>query len=143
VVIRDDNYNYKNLSGYLISGFAKYNYCHTGYLLNLNPTIYSLESGTIDLSIPFTGTLSLPVTKVPYGTSYTSIQQVYDMLIGYGAYLKSQGFIFDEFNTDLNEIIDWKFTGKEFLYWSSQNWADGNLITLSPFAAYLKYFSLA
>ena len=50
-----------------------------------------------------------------------------------------KGFIFDEFNVDLNEILNWKFTGKEFLYWTTQNWADGNLITLSPFANYLKY----
>jgi len=79
------------------------------------------------------------VTKISYGTSYSSIQEIYDILIGYGAYLESQGFIFDEFNTDLNEIVDWKYTGKEFLYWTTQNWADGNLITLSPFADYLKY----
>lgn len=79
------------------------------------------------------------VTKISYGSSYSSVQEIYDILIGYGAYLESQGFIFDEFNPDLNEIMDWKYTGKEFLYWSTQNWADGNLITLSPFADYLKY----
>jgi len=134
-------------------------YYKPGQLVRYNGTFYRVKVGhtaqsTFNLalfyplpSLPVTGgaTVQLPsrfettVTKVPYGTSYTSVQQVYDMLLGYGAYLKSQGFIFDEFNTDLNEIIDWKFTGKEFLYWSTQNWADGNLITLSPFADYLKY----
>jgi hypothetical protein len=67
------------------------------------------------------------------------VQEVYDVILGYGAYLETQGFIFDEYNTDLNEILNWKFTGKEFLYWTTQNWADGNLITLSPFANYIKY----
>ena len=79
------------------------------------------------------------VTQIPYGTEFTTIQEVYDVIIGYGAYLETQGFIFDEFNADLNEMLNWKFTGKEFLYWSTQNWADGNLITLSPFANYIKY----
>jgi hypothetical protein len=83
VVIRDDNYNYKNLSGYLISGHAKYNYCNSGYLLNLNPSIYSYESGTIDLSIPFTGTLSLPVTKAPYDINLYLNDVSENVLYGY------------------------------------------------------------
>jgi hypothetical protein len=79
------------------------------------------------------------VTQVPYGTEYTTIQEVYDLLVGYGAFLESQGFVFDEYNTELFEILDWAFTGKEFLFWSTQAWADNNLITLSPFAGTLKY----
>ena len=79
------------------------------------------------------------VTQVPYGTEYTTIQEVYDLLVGYGAFLESQGFVFDEYNTELFEILDWAFTGKEFLFWSTQAWADNNLITLSPFASTLKY----
>ena len=79
------------------------------------------------------------VTQIPYGSEFTTVQEVYNVILGYGAYLETQGFIFDEFNADLNEILNWKFTGKEFLYWSTQNWANGNLITLSPFANYIKY----
>jgi len=79
------------------------------------------------------------VTKVIYGTIFSTIQEVYDVLIGYGAWLEDQGFIFDQYNADLAEMVDWKFSGKEFLYWSTQKWAEGNLITLSPFADYLKY----
>jgi len=78
-------------------------------------------------------------TIVPYGTQYSTIQQVYDLIMGYGQWLMSQGFIFDEYNADLNQVIDWNFTGKEFLYWSTQNWADGSVITLSPFADVIKY----
>ena len=79
------------------------------------------------------------VTQVPYGTRYNTIQEVYDLISGYGAYLRSQGFIFDQYNSDLFETIDWSFTGKEFLFWTTQNWSDGSLITLSPFANSLKY----
>ena len=99
------------------------------------PDLPMVGGSTVQLSSKFNNT----VTQVSYGSQYSTIQEIYDILIGYGAYLESQGFIFDEFNTDLNEIMDWKYTGKEFLYWTTQNWADGNLITLSPFADYLKY----
>jgi len=77
--------------------------------------------------------------RIPYGTEFSNIQDVYDVIIGYGEWLKSQGFIFDQFNSDLNEVLDWKYTGKEFLYWTTQNWADNSLISLSPFADQIKY----
>jgi len=77
--------------------------------------------------------------QIPYGTEYTNIQDIYDLIIGYGKWLESQGFIFDEYNTDLSSPIDWNFTGKEFLYWTTQNWATNSIITLSPFASQLKY----
>ena len=99
------------------------------------PELPMVGGATAQLSSRFNNT----VIQVSYGSQYSTVQEIYDILIGYGAYLESQGFIFDEFNTDLNEIMDWKYTGKEFLYWTTQNWADGNLITLSPFADYLKY----
>lgn len=66
VVIRDDDYNYLNLTDYVFSGFAKYTYCNTGYLLNLNPTVYSISSGALDLIVAYTGTTGLPVTRAPY-----------------------------------------------------------------------------
>lgn len=66
VVIRDSDGNFLNLSGYSTTGYAKYNYCNSGYILNLNPTIYSTVSGSIDLLVHWTGTTGLPVTKLPY-----------------------------------------------------------------------------
>ncbi len=73
-------------------------------------------------------------TQIPYGVSYKSIQEVYDLIIGYGRWLTTQGFEFNDHNTTLETVIDWNFTAKEFLFWSTQNWADGSVITLSPFA---------
>lgn len=134
-------------------------YYKQGQLVRYNNKFYRVKIGhnagsTFDLTL-FQGIPELPVkggataqlpskfettvTQVPYGSEFINVQEVYDVILGYGAYLESQGFIFDEFNADLNEILNWKFTGKEFLYWSTQNWADGNLITLSPFANYIKY----
>jgi len=73
-------------------------------------------------------------TIVPYGTEFTTIQEIYDLILGYGKWLTSNGFVFDQFISDLNQISDWNFTAKEFLYWSTQNWAVNSVITLSPFA---------
>jgi hypothetical protein len=79
------------------------------------------------------------VNEIPYGTEFDTIQQVYDLLVGYGAWLTDQGFAFDEYSTDFNSTIDWNFSAKEFLYWSTQNWANNSVITLSPFSNRIKY----
>jgi hypothetical protein len=77
--------------------------------------------------------------SIPYGTEFSSIQEVYDLIVGYGEWLKDQGFIFDDFNSDFGESIDWNFSAKEFLFWTTQNWGNNNIITLSPFANKVQY----
>jgi hypothetical protein len=76
---------------------------------------------------------------VPYKTEFNTIQEIYDLIIGYGKWLTTQGFIFDDYNADFNSTIDWYFSGKEFLYWTTQKWSDRSIITLSPFAGKIKY----
>lgn len=77
--------------------------------------------------------------QVPYETVFNSVQDVYNFIIGYGNYLERQGFVFDYYNKDLSAVLDWHYSAMEFLFWSTQNWAAGNLITLSPFADYIKF----
>lgn len=79
--------------------------------------------------------------KIPYGTEFDKIQEVYDLIVGYGAWLEDQGFILNQFEPKVQTVIDWNFTAKEFLYWTSQNWAENSIITLSPFASQLQYKS--
>jgi len=62
---------------------------------------------------------------IPYGTRFRSTQEVVDFLTGYGEWLKDQGFIFDDFNTTLNAVTNWETSAKEFLFWTTQNWATG------------------
>jgi len=108
------------------------------------------ESLYVQLSeLPITGGVtvqraagfSTQITKIPYGTEFSTIQEVYDFIIGYGHYLESRGFIFDEYNVDLGEILNWNFSAKEFLFWTSQHWVENSLITLSPFANQIKFKS--
>jgi hypothetical protein len=77
--------------------------------------------------------------KISYGTRLDNIQAVYDLIIGYGKWLEDQGFIFDHHNSDLGTTVDWNLSGNEFLYWTTQNWADNSIITISPFADQIKY----
>ena len=109
---------------------------------SFNPSYYQILP-----SLPSTGGATVQtaarfnndIVSYPYGTEFTRTQEVYDFIIGYGQWLVSQGFIFDEFNSDLQTVIDWNFTAKEFLYWTTQNWANNSIIALSPFADKIKY----
>jgi len=76
---------------------------------------------------------------VPYGTEFNTKQQVVDFLISYQRYLNSQGFIFNERNSDLKEQKDWILSAKEFLYWASQGWKSG-IIVLSPVSGQLSLY---
>ena len=82
---------------------------------------------------------SATTTTIPYGTTFPTIQSVFDVIVGYGKWLKDQGFVFDEVQPDLNEVMDWTFSGREFLYWTSQNWETNSIITVSPFADKIKF----
>jgi hypothetical protein len=62
---------------------------------------------------------------VPYGTKFRTVQETVDFIIGYGEWLKSQGFIFDDFNNNLSLITNWETSAKEFLFWTTQNWSSG------------------
>lgn len=62
---------------------------------------------------------------VPYGTRFSNIQEVVDFLLGYGEWLKDQGFMFDQFNNNMAESLDWETSAKEFLFWTTQNWSTG------------------
>ena len=63
---------------------------------------------------------------VPYGTEFTKIQDVVDFLQGYGEWLKDQGFVFDDFNSNLNAVANWENSAREFLFWTTQNWSSGS-----------------
>ena len=62
---------------------------------------------------------------VPYGTVFRTIQEVVDFLLGYGEWLKDQGFVFNDFNNNLAVITNWETSAKEFLFWTTQNWSSG------------------
>jgi len=62
---------------------------------------------------------------VPYSTKFRTVQEVVDFLLGYGEWLKDEGFVFDEFNTNLGVVSNWETSAKEFMFWTTQNWSTG------------------
>lgn len=72
-----------------------------------------------------------------YGTKLSTSQDVVDFLLGYDAYLKDVGFRFDYFNRETNFVENWDNSAREFLFWTTQGWATGTTISLSPGAATL------
>jgi len=74
------------------------------------------------------------VEILPYGSVLNTIQEVVDFLLGYQSFLKSEGFRFEFFDGDAQVISDWKNSCREFMFWSTQNWAAGAIIAMSPVA---------
>ena len=72
------------------------------------------------------------ISEISYGTVLPTIQGVVDFMLGYEARLKEIGFKFEFFNNESSQVEDWTYSVKEFLFWTTQNWAAGSIITLSP-----------
>ena len=54
-------------------------------------------------------------------------------------YHKVHGFIFDTYNKTLQEIENWKLSCKEFMFWTTQNWGEGAVLTISPSARQIAF----
>ena len=74
------------------------------------------------------------VQTLPYGYVFDTIQDVADFLFGYGHYLTTQGFKFNKYSNELKENLNWDNAVREFLFWTTQEWAPGSAITVSPAA---------
>ena len=81
------------------------------------------------------------VLEADYGQLFVTIQDVVDFLLGYGEYLMDQGFVFDYYEGDAKVVLNWRHSVNEFLFWTTQNWGEGSVITLSPAATQLKFVS--
>lgn len=71
---------------------------------------------------------------IPYGQIYTNEQDVVDFLLGYEAYLKAQGWSFDNINPESGKVEDMLLLVKEFLFFTTQNWDNDTVLAISPAA---------
>lgn len=76
--------------------------------------------------------------RVPYGTKFTSIQEIADFIFGYERYLISRGWVFEDIDSNAS-AIGWTQSMKDFLEWTTIGWAPGNFIALSPGSENLKF----
>ncbi len=77
--------------------------------------------------------------KLTYGSTLKSKQDVANFLYGYAEYLRRQGFVFDDFSKELEQPLNWDLSTREFLFWTTQNWAINSVITLSPASTNLRF----
>lgn len=87
----------------------------------------------------FRKVFSAKEVTIEYGTIFTTIQNVVDFLQGYGRWLENKGFIFEEFVSGTNTVSDWRTASKQFMFWTTQNWDSGSILTVSPAAEKIKF----
>jgi hypothetical protein len=117
-------------TGYSISGYdtTKPYFTILSSIATNNATTLTVN----DITVKMYQTSSSNPTAIPYGTTFTSAQQVADFLISYQRYLVSQGFVFNQFDTDLQQTRDWSLSVNEFLFWAQQGFGQGVLLVLNP-----------
>jgi len=86
------------------------------------------------ISVTYKPVSDVTITRYPYGSVITSVQEVFDLMIGWGAYLESQGWQFTEVSQETNMLSDWLSSAKQFLFWLNTSWAPDASIQLSPLA---------
>ena len=72
------------------------------------------------------------IKRIDYNTVFTSVQDVFDLLISLGRYQQSLGFNFGDFDESINSVKDWLYSAEQFLFWISGGWEIGNTLELSP-----------
>jgi len=102
----------------------------------VNNNRYSISAGEIVSTVykDFGNT----IVRIPYGTSFNNRDQVVDFLVSYERFLISQGFVFDNVLSEVGTAQDFVLSAKEFLFWTSQNWQAGNIISLTPVGGTVK-----
>lgn len=106
------------------------------------PEFWVAESvGRIDnaLSLTWYSDHEEEVVRVPYGTVLETRQEVADFLSGYQAYLESRGWDFRNYDYTLNQTLDFKYSLREFMYWTQTRWTPGSFISLSPSSELVKF----
>ena len=93
--------------------------------------LYStITAGNISVQVPSQYTTN--IKQIPYGYIFTSLSSVCDFLLSYGAWLESQGLIFN--NMYNGYTLNWNQMAQEFLYFADQGWQANTMINLNPCA---------
>ena len=122
----------KTSSGYSVSGYDTKNPYFVIIPSEINSNYHVIEVQGVKATIYHD--YQQAKVSVPYGYEFNNTNQLVDFLISYGRYLEYLGFVFEEFNQELLEAMNWELASKEFLTWFTQGWEVGNIIILSPVA---------
>jgi hypothetical protein len=106
------------------------------------PEFWTAESvGRIDnaLALTWYSEHEEEIVRIPYGTVLQTRQEVADFLSGYQAYLETRGWSFENYDYEINETLDFKYSLREFMYWTETRWVEGSFISLSPSSEMVKF----
>lgn len=122
------------------NGFKVYgNSQNQNYFRSLAPVFNGLlETISIDsFKVQIPKSYSSEVLTIPYGYEFTSSNNLCTFVQGYGQYLTSQGFIFD--NIENGVELTWNQMIFELVYWMKTGWEVGSTININPAARTLKF----
>lgn len=141
--------NYSNSTNYQIGSIVKsgYNFYRAKEFAGAGSSVTDTAVWQRLPSLPMTGaaeaTLYLQGTgkikKVEYGTVFDTVAEVFDFLNSLGRKQEAMGYNFGEFDGEINDVNNWLYSGRQFLFWSIGKWAAGNTLSLSPLAAGVKF----
>jgi hypothetical protein len=115
---------------YSVTGFATEDGYITAFVPADNSSTTTITVG--DVTFKQKNTYITELYYQNYGERYKNRQDVFDLLIGYGKYLESLGFVFEE--PEGGDIRDWQLSAKQFIFWSNSPLAAGSYIDLNPCA---------
>lgn len=98
-----------------------------GVTSTVSPSIITYASGVTYTS------------SIPYGSVFSTIQDVGNFLLSWERYLITQGWVFDQLDSTTSTTFNWTHAAKDFLTWAQVSWQQGNFIALSPGATGLKF----
>jgi len=116
--------------GYSVQGYS-----------NIQPYFEILQSNPVglystitvnNLSVQVPSQYTANIKQIPYGYVFTTPASVCDFLLSYGAWLSSQGIVFD--NIFNGYTLNWSQMCEEFLNFASQGWEPNTIINLNPCA---------
>lgn len=81
------------------------------------------------------------IVRVDYETQFTTAQEVVNFLVGLGHYQEHQGYDFGIYDNNINDIRNWTYAIKQFLFWVSGGWDNNNILELSPLGSKVKFNS--
>lgn len=119
----------KNDKGYMIDGYN----VNEPYFMVKNPIINGKKTA-VEIngkSVVYYNQWDNSYTKIKYKTTYTSVQELFTIICGYGKYLEDNGVEFITINDD-SAIIDFNSKAEDFLRWTSIIPESGQIIILNP-----------
>ena len=115
-------------NGYKVYGNRQFNSYFSACLpkLGIYDTI-TVNTNSVQIPRNFDATSS---QVYPYGAEFYSIQDLLTFVKGYGVYLESQGFQFN--NIENGIVLSWDQMLNEILYWITTGWTVGSTISINP-----------